>query len=102
MIYKNVARESLTVDSTAGGVPLTATKYTSSGQLIATYVHCQVQAAAIRVTEDTTAPVAGGPGLLFNPGDIFEIWGADEIKAARFIREGSTSATLEVNYYGRG
>ncbi len=98
MIYKNRGREAVTVDATAGGVALTATKY-SSGEK-ATYAQIQVQTAPIRVTEDGTAPVGATTGLLFNIGDIFEVWGYEAISKLRMIRDGSVSAVAEVNYYG--
>lgn len=96
--YKAVSQETITVDDTAGGKPLTSTKITPQVE----YALCQVLTAAIRVTLDGTPPVAATTGFLFNTGEFFEVWGHGDLLALRAIRDTGTSGVLEVTYFGRG
>ncbi len=106
MIYKVKDRESIAVSNTAIG--LTASKLKDSDGRLHTYAQIQVlpkkadgnTAGQIRVTDDGTAPVAVTTGMLFNQGDIFEVWGADGLSNFKAIRETSTDGYLEVTYYG--
>jgi len=94
MIYKALDREQLTVSSSV--VQLTSSKITPS----VTYAFIQVQENVIRVAVDGTNPAAGGAGLLFYPGDAFEVWGEDDLKNFKTIRETSNDAKIEVIYMG--
>ncbi len=105
MIYKVIGRENIAVGATAVG-------FTAS-QLTVDVVYAMVQvlpkkadgntAGAIKCTEAKDAtPVAVTTGFLFNPGDIFDVWGNDALAAFLAIEETATAAYLEVVYYGRG
>ena len=98
MDYSCLGRESVTVDATADGVTLTPAKAAMRGNII--YAKIQIQTASVRATYNGSKPVANTTGDLWDSGDEIEIWGLDDIRAARFIREGASSGVLEVNYYG--
>ena len=98
MMYRTKGREKIDVDDTAGGVSLDTTKITSA----VVYAKLQCQVAIIRVTLDGTAPVAATTGFMFYPGDFFEVWGHDALKALRAIEESTTNGVLEVLYMGAG
>lgn len=95
--YVPIDRETKTVDGTTGGVSLTASKLVPR----VAYALCQCLGAAIRVTVDGTAPVGATTGVKFESGQFFELWGPS-MSAARFIRESTTSGSLEVIYFGKG
>lgn len=104
-IFNTLDRETITVDATVGGVALTASKYNptlsnTSKRIVAAVI--QVNTAPIRVTRDGTAPVAATTGKLRNIGDIIVIAGGKDMGNARFIRETSTSASIDVDYIGEG
>lgn len=88
-------REALAVAGSV--VTLTPSKILASTR----YAKCQVQTAPVRVTVDGTDPVGGSLGDLYNVGDIFEVWGQD-MNTIKFIKDGSTSAVVEVDYQGGG
>jgi hypothetical protein len=90
----NVASEyeALTIDSTAGGVALTAAKYGTCTKAFIT-----VETAQIRFTVDGTAPTTTA-GHILNAGDNLDIDSNEDIAAFRAIRTGSTSGVIQCTY----
>mgnify|MGYP001565455341 CR=1 FL=1 len=87
------AFEALSVTNTS--VALTAATY-----LGATHAHIYCDIAAVRVRFDGTAPTTT-VGLAVEVGDELYLDELYEISNFRAIREGGTSATLQVHYgYG--
>ena len=86
------AYESVTVDNTAGGKPLT--KYGRNQ-----YALISVETAQIRFTVDGTAPTTT-VGHVLNAGDILELDSLEDMKSFRAIRTGATSAVIHVTYSG--
>ena len=95
MALRAVDAESLTVDDTAGGVQITASKVTP-GVLRA---YCKVETAQVRIQTDPDITISAG-GTEGSPikdvGDEFYIWGRPDILNFRTIRTGSTSGALRV------
>lgn len=84
------AFEALSVSSTSVG--LTAATYDE-----ADYAHVYVDVADVRVRFDSgTASATNGVPLTV--GDELILESKDEVMRARFIRDGGTDATLQVNY----
>ena len=84
------AFEALTVSSTSLGL----TSATYGG---ADYAHIYVDVADVRMRLDAgTASATNGIPLAV--GDEVELEGVEEVTRARFIRDGATDATLQVNY----
>ena len=100
MIVTPVARETVAVAGTAVGLTSTAIKPTVKTYDVE-YAEIQVQTAQVRVTFEGTAPVAATTGEVWLPGTTKRVWGIGNLLAIRFIRESSTSASLEVTYWGR-
>ncbi len=92
-ITRALDRESITVADAV--ITLTASKITRD----TLYAKLQIQSAPIRLTVNGTDPVASTIGDLYNPGDIIEVWGQD-MRTLKMIRDGSTSANIEVDYQG--
>ncbi len=93
--YPVLDRENLAVSSSV--VQFTSAKVTP--QVVCARV--QVQVASIRVTEDGTDPAPGTPvGEVYQPLDIFEVWGNDACKNFKMIREGASDGKVEVTYLG--
>lgn len=98
--------ENLTIDSTAGGIAFTAAEYNATecgGTNGAASVTFTVACAAgtdcpIRMTLDSTAPTTS-VGLRATYGQSVTIYSITNIKAFRAIREGATSAILNVQYF---
>jgi hypothetical protein len=90
--FTTVASEQLTIDSTAGGVPLTAATYGS-----ARYATITVKQAEINFTADATPPTSS-VGNQAAPPDVIELESNEEIVAFRAIRTGSVSGIIYVNY----
>jgi len=90
----NVAseHESLTIDDTAGGIALTASKYGTCTKALIT-----VETAQIRFTVDGTAPTAT-VGHVLNPGDNLDIDSNEDVAAFRAIRTGSISGVIQCTY----
>lgn len=96
MIFNVKSRESIAVADTAK--TLTASAITTS----VIYARIQVQVASVRVTFEGTTPAPATPvGEIWYPGDIYELWGTANMTNFKAIREGSTSAVLEVTYLGQ-
>ncbi|MFA6046262.1 MAG: hypothetical protein WC718_14860 [Phycisphaerales bacterium] len=81
--------QALTVDSTSGGVQLTA-----YGEIV-THVFWTCEAAQCRFTLDGSAPTTTN-GHPLEAGDV-GVWPASWLRTAKFIRTGSTSAILQVS-----
>jgi hypothetical protein len=63
------------------------------------FAEFKVQTGDVRCRIDGNAAVAGnGGGQLLEVGETWNIQGADLISQARFIRNGSVSAVLDVIY----
>ena len=86
-----VGFEALTVSSTAVG--LTAATYGGSN-----FAHIYVDVADVRMVLTGTPTASNGIPLAV--GDEVYLDSADEIVRVRFIRDGGTDATLQVNYEG--
>jgi len=97
MNLKAVARETITVADTAKTLT-TATYVTTTFQTL--FARINVTTAQMRATFDGTAPVASTTGDLLNPSDTIEVWGTADLGNFKAIREGSTSAVLQVTYFG--
>lgn len=97
--------ENLTVDNTAGGVPFTKAEYASSscgsGAASVTFtIECSGGGTAcpIRMTMDGTT-VTTSVGMRADYGQSITIYNLTNIIAFRAIREGATSAVLNVTYF---
>ncbi len=99
--YRWAARERLTVDNTAAGIPFTSTTYDpATGDfkgMPAQVAKCHVESADIRYRQDGTAPTASVGRIVYETGEFY-IQGSQNIKNFKAIRTGSTSATLDVEY----
>ena len=93
------ARETLTVDSTAGGVGFTAATYAPSGGVPtrAKRAFVTAETAQSRYTYDGTAPTTT-LGHLLEAGQSLTVEGYDNIAAFRAIRTGDTSASYQVSF----
>lgn len=88
-----VVFEALTVDATAGGVPITAATITPAGQPPMNQCTGRLAAGQIRYRYDGTAPVAG-TGTLLEIGDVLVMTGHANLRAWRGIRTGAVSGVL--------
>jgi hypothetical protein len=98
------ADESLTIDNTSGGIGFTASKITStsgpglSAQSATFTINCTSGTSCpIRMTIDGTAPTTT-VGLRADYGQSVTIYAQTNIVNFRAIREGSTSAKIDVSY----
>lgn len=80
----------LTVDSTAAGVQF-VDSYNSKSK----FVIVDVQDADVMMTIDGSAPTSSN-GHRLNVGEKYE-WSLQWVRAAKFIRQGSTSGTLHLS-----
>ena len=89
--------EDITVDNTAGGKSLTASKYrpTSSPQAETAFI--TVENGPMRYTYNGTAPTST-LGHKASNGTILVLKGQHQMDTFRAIRTGSTDATLRVTY----
>ena len=93
--------EALTVDGTAGGVAISAAIVGgTNGVPQSNYCEGRLETAQVRFTDDGTAPTAS-VGTVLEVGDVWIGYSHDAIRAARFIRTGSTSGSLKVRCYER-
>lgn len=100
MIVTHIAREQITVSNSAIGLD-DGSSLTVSEKSRIRYAEIQVQGYYIRTTFDgSTTPVASTTGQLWSPGDLKRAWGWDNCKNLQCIREGSSDATLIVDYWG--
>lgn len=97
MVLVAIGDEQITVSTTAVG--LTAAEIT-------TKVHralVQVEAQQLRYNPNQDPTSGGSEGSpLANPGDSFYVNGQPDLNSIKFIREGSTDATINVLYEGEG
>lgn len=85
-----LADQRLTVDATAGGVQFTA--YT---QTYVDTVELDVQDADVMVTFDGSAPTSINGHRLYAGNRM--TWGVARFNAAKFIRQGATSAAIQAS-----
>ena len=91
--------ENLTVDTTVGGVAFDSTIVGSTAQSVTFTVACASGSSCpIRFTLDGTAPTTS-VGLRADFEQSVTIYSNTNIKAFRVIREGATSAVLNVTYF---
>jgi hypothetical protein len=83
--------QALAVDATSGGVQFSA--FSSACK----YVVLDVQTADVRVTYDDSAPTTTNGHILF-AGRSYT-WAVETAKAAKFIRDGSTDATIHASEF---
>jgi hypothetical protein len=99
--YRWAARERLTIDNTAAGIPFTSSTYDpTSGDfkgMPAQIAKCHVESADIRYRQDGTAPSATVGRIAYETSEFY-IQGSQNIKKFLAIRTGATSATLDVEY----
>jgi len=98
-ILSYVGDESITVAATAIG--FSSSEIPSSVTRVVMAL-CRLETAQIRISGGGTDPTAGGSegSLLVESGEQFEVWGSDDLNSFRAIRTGSTSGTLQVQYFG--
>ena len=85
------AQFGLSIDNTAAGIALTVP---ATGMCAEIYV----RTAAIVFTRDGTAPTAT-LGIQANAGDIIMLNSREELENFLAIRQGGTSATVDVEYF---
>lgn len=99
--YVWVARERLTVDNTAAGIPFTASTYKpTTGDrkgVCARIAKCVPEGADIRYTTTGTAPTATTGRRQYEDSEFY-ILGMQNLKKFLAIRTTATSATLDVEY----
>lgn len=89
--------ESLTFDSTAGGVGFTASKILANG-VRASKAVLKLETAQCRFTIDGTT-VTTTVGHLIDVGDIVTVEGAHAVRNFKCIRTGGTSGAAFATYY---
>ena len=92
-IYRNspVADQRLTVDGTAGGVQLSAFADTTN------MIVLDVQDADVMCTFDGSAPTSTNGHRLYSGSHY--TWSTATASAAKFIRQGSTSAAIQASEF---
>jgi hypothetical protein len=86
----------ITIDNTAGGIALTASKITP----FLSYVQCRVRTAEISYAYAGPAKVtvSSSVGTLAEPGEFINITSVEMAQNFRAIRTGSTSGQLDCHY----
>lgn len=104
--YIGCEYENLTIDATAGGVAFTASEYQSSAcifgaQSVTFTIECSGGGTTcpIRMMLDGTTTVTSSVGMRADYGQSVTIYGLTSIIRFRAIREGATSAILNVQYF---
>jgi hypothetical protein len=97
-IFTNYDYESISVTDSAVGFTAAKITPTSNNHKIPQEAVFSVETASIRVRMDGTDPTAS-TGLLIPSGTIFTVTGQTDIRRFKAIRDGSTSATIEVLYF---
>tara|TARA_Y100000114_G_C11700874_1_gene298364 strand:- start:89 stop:406 length:318 start_codon:yes stop_codon:yes gene_type:complete len=87
-----VTDQTLTVDATAGGV-----QFGTAFNSLTRYIVLDVQTADVRVTYDDSAPTTTNGHILF-AGRSYT-WAKETASAAKFIRDGSVSATIHASEF---
>lgn len=92
--------ESLTIDATAGGIPLTVAKYldVTTSKVLADYAIATIETADIRFTIDGTSPTAS-VGHPLEAGRVMLLENYDELQKFRGFRSTSVSGNLKVTYF---
>lgn len=93
-----IGYDDITIDATAGGVPLTAAKLNPATGTRCRAVFFSVDGAAVRFTMDGTAPTSSVGHLLADGGSLM-LHGQTALKNFRAIRSAGVSATARVTYY---
>lgn len=98
--FQVVDRETLTVSSSVVQFDADKLDKKLNGSNIIKRVEFSVEDADVRITRDGTDPVGSttDTGMLIKDGTIFVINGEADIKNAKFIRNASTDAKLQVDY----
>jgi hypothetical protein len=98
--------ENITVDNTAGGKSFTSTEYKSSacglGAALATFtIECSGGGTScpIRIMLDGTTTVTASVGIRADYRDAVSIYSITNLTNFRAIREGATSAVINVQYF---
>lgn len=86
----------ITVDNTAGGVSLTASKYKPSGEVQAETAFITVEGGPIRYIYSSDATVSSTVGHKAVSGTILVLKGQNQMETFRAIRTGATDGTLHV------
>ena len=87
-----ITDQTLTVDATAGGV-----QFGTAFNSLTRYIVLDVQGADVRVTYDDSAPTTSNGHILF-AGRSYT-WSKQAAAAAKFIRDGSTDATIHASEF---
>ena len=101
MLLKCVKRSQLTVSSTA--VVLVTTDFTpnrKTDSYSVYYADIQVTGANVRYTSDGATTATTAIGTIWYKGQIKRVWGETNLKNLSFIRDDSTDAVLEIEYFG--
>jgi hypothetical protein len=98
--FEVVDRETLTVSSAVVQFDEDKLNKALNGRNIIKRVEIYVEDADVRLTRDGTTPVGSttDTGTLLKADTLFAINGEADIKAAKFIRNESTDAKLQVDY----
>lgn len=90
--------EHLTVDDTAGGVGVTTSKAALNRDgFEAKYGFFSIETAPLRYWFDRSVPDASN-GHLVQPGQTFEVFGAENLSQLRMIRTTGTSVDVMASY----
>lgn len=95
----------LTIDATAGGIALTASKYNPtvtdqpSGFSQAQVASCYNTGAKIWITDNSAITLSSGKGKPILDGGYFTIYGYTNIANFKAIRDAAVSSTLYCDYY---
>ena len=95
--YNPVDFETLTIDNTVGGIPLTASKVVPTNTPKRKKVLITVESAPIRYRIDGTAPTAT-TGHLLLPMSSLILEGYLQMSQFLATRQGATSGTIMVTY----
>lgn len=90
--------DAVTVDNTAGGVPLTAAKISPPGGPQMQRGACRLEGAEIRFTYDGDTAPTTTVGTLAEIGDTIPFNTHEQLFLFRAIRTGASSGTLSCNY----
>lgn len=103
MIVKHIAREQITISSTAKNLDAdgSGTLFTETNKKRIRYADVQITSQNVRVTYDgSTAPVKDTTGNIWYSGQVKRVWGMTLIEAIQFIKDATSDAVLIVDYFG--
>lgn len=97
-MHSQLGGEDITVTNTAIGP--TAVEVTDN----VVYAQFNLRSGGSLHAQTFAAPTAGGNlgDALFNVGDVWRVWGHDEVLDYLMIRTGGVSAVVGVQYFGVG